>query len=119
MEKELVCIACPIGCHLEVTLEDGVVTHVDGNTCKRGPEYAETECVNPTRSLTSTVLLRSAHHPVVSVKSAEPIPKGLLFECMKVINQVTLDVPVHIGDVVVEDILGTGVDIVATNEVAV
>ncbi|MEG2782298.1 MAG: DUF1667 domain-containing protein [Oscillospiraceae bacterium] len=118
MIKDLVCVACPLGCPIKVTLDNnGIVTDVTGNTCKRGYEYAHTECTNPTRSLTSTVKVVGGKLPVVPVKSSAALPKGILFECMKVINTACLKAPVKIGDVVVKDILNTGIDIVATNEV--
>ncbi len=117
MEKrELVCVACPLGCPITVTLDDnGAVIDVKGNTCKRGEAYAHTECTNPTRMLTTTVKVEGGNAYVVPVKSANPIPKGMMMECMEVINKASIKAPVNIGDVVIENILGTGVDIVATN----
>lgn len=118
MIKEMVCVACPLGCRLKVTLDDnGNVTDVTGNSCKRGIEYAHTECTNPTRSLTTTVKVVGGRLPVVPVKSSSALPKGILFDCMKVINKKSLNAPVKIGDIVVKNILDTGIDIIATNEV--
>lgn len=116
-ERELVCIACPIGCHMTVTLKDKKVTNVEGNTCKRGAEYAKAECTNPTRILTTTMKVNNGIVPLVSVKSNKPLPKGLLFDCMKVINSVKLEAPMKIGDIGVENILDTGVNIVLTRDV--
>lgn len=118
MEKrDLVCVSCPIGCAITVELDDnGQVLSVTGNTCKRGDSYARQECTHPERMLTSTVKVEGGRLPVVPVKSAKPIPKELLFDCMIEINKVTVQAPVKIGDVVLENILGTGVNIVATNE---
>lgn len=118
MEKrDLVCVSCPIGCAITVELDDnGQVLSVTGNTCKRGDSYARQECTHPERMLTSTVKVEGGRLPVVPVKSAKPIPKELLFDCMTEINNVTVQAPVKIGDVVLENILGTGVNIVATNE---
>lgn len=116
MKKDLTCVSCPLGCSITVELaDDGSVVSVTGNTCKRGDAYARTEMTNPTRSLTSTVKVEGGSHPVVPVKSAAPVPKSMLFDCMKEINKVTLKAPVKIGDIVIENILGTGVDILATN----
>lgn len=117
MEKrELVCVACPLGCPITVTVDDsGNVTEVVGNTCKRGDTYARTEVTSPTRMLTTTVRVEGGSAYVVPVKSSNPIPKGMMFECMEVINKATVKAPVNIGDVVIENILGTGVDIIATN----
>ena len=117
MEKrELVCVACPLGCPITVTLDDnGAVTEVTGNTCKRGEAYAHTECTNPTRMLTTTVKVEGGIFNVVPCKSAGALPKDKIFECMEVINKATAKAPVKLGDVLVSDILGTGIDIVATN----
>ena len=116
MEKrELICVSCPIGCAITVELDDnGEVLSVTGNTCKRGDSYARQECTHPERMLTSTVKVEGGRLPV---KSSLPVPKEMLFDCMKEINKVTVKAPVHIGDVVLSNILDTGVDIVATNEV--
>lgn len=115
-KKELVCVSCPIGCSITVELSDsGEVLSVTGNTCKRGDAYARAECTHPERMVTSTVKVEGGRLPVVPVKTSSPIPKEKIFECMTEINQVTLKAPVSIGDVVIEDVLGTGVNIVATN----
>ncbi len=115
--RKMICIACPIGCHMKVTLDNNEVVKVEGNTCKRGEVYAKAECSNPTRILTTTMRVKGGKYPLVSVKSAEPLPKGKLFECMKVINGVVLNAPMSIGDVAVKNILDTGVDIVLTRDV--
>lgn len=117
MEKrELVCVACPLGCSITVTFDaDSNVADVTGNTCKRGDAYARTEVTSPTRMLTTTVKVEGGKAYVVPVKSSNPIPKGMMMDCMKVINEASVKAPVSIGDVVIENILGTGVNIVATN----
>ena len=115
MKKSLICVSCPLGCPIEVEVENGAVISVSGNTCKRGDQYARTEITNPVRSLTTSVKVEGGVHPVVPVKSAGPVPKDKMFDCMKEINAVTINAPVKIGDVVIENILGLGVDIVATN----
>ena len=115
MKKNLICVSCPLGCPIEVEIENGEVVAVTGNTCKRGDAYARAEITNPVRSLTTSVKVENGVHPVVPVKSSGPVPKDKMFECMNVINSVTVKVPVKIGDVVIENILDLGVDIVATN----
>ena len=115
MKKNLICVSCPLGCPIEVEIENGEVVSVTGNTCKRGEAYARTEITNPVRSLTTSVKVENGFHPVVSVKSSGPVPKDKMFDCMKEINAVSIKAPVKIGDVVIENILGLGVDIVATN----
>ena len=116
-KREMVCVSCPMGCAITVELDDNnEVISVTGNTCPRGDKYARQECTHPERMLTSTVKVEGGRLPVVPVKSASPIPKEMLFDAMKEVNKVTLKAPVTFGDVAVEDILGTGIDIVVTNE---
>jgi CxxC motif-containing protein len=83
MKKNLICVSCPLGCPIEVEIENGEVISVTGNTCKRGDAYARTEITNPMRSLTTSVKVEGGVHPVVPVKSAGPIPKDKMFECME------------------------------------
>lgn len=109
---ELVCIGCPRGCHLTVDEENGYT--VTGNHCNIGAEYGKNELLNPTRVLTTTVTITGAIHNCLPVKSAKPLPKGKLIEAAKALSEVTVSSPVCIGDVIVNDILGTGVDIIAT-----
>ena len=115
MKKDMTCVACPLGCQITVELEENEVISVTGNTCKRGDAYARTEISNPVRSIHSTVKVANGEHPVVPCKTSGPIPKGAIFDVMKEINKVTVEAPVKIGDVFIEDVCGTGVDIVATN----
>ena len=116
MKKSLICVSCPLGCPIEVEIENGQVVAVTGNTCKRGDAYARAEITNPVRSLTTSVKVENGVHPVVPVKSSGPVPKDKMFDCMKVINSATIKAPVKIGDVVIENILDLGVDIVATKD---
>ena len=116
-KREMVCVSCPMGCAITVELDDNnEVISVTGNTCPRGDKYARQECTRPERMLTSTVKVEGGRLPVVPVKSASPIPKEMLFDAMKEVNKVTLKAPVTFGDVAVKNILGTGIDIVVTNE---
>ena len=110
--KELICIKCPKGCHLHVDDENGYA--VTGNSCERGAEYGKKELTNPTRVLTSTVKVTGSLHRRVSVKSLGELPRGLLEEAVRLLDPIELTAPVHIGDVVIANILNTGIDIVAT-----
>ena len=105
MERNLTCIVCPLGCALTVTLEGKTVTKVTGNTCPRGKAYAESECTDPRRTVTSTVLCTDGS--LVSVKTETPIPKDKIADCMALINKTVATLPVAIGDVLVEDIFGS------------
>ena len=115
MEKrELICIGCPMGCPLTVEMNGTEVVSVTGNTCPRGDTYARKEVTNPTRIVTSTVKVEGGKVDMVSVKTKEDIPKGKIFECVKALKGITVEAPVHIGDVILKDVAGTGVDIIAT-----
>lgn len=116
MKQELICIVCPQGCRLTVSDESGELT-VTGNTCKRGYQYGLTETTAPTRVITTTVALESKSFCRLPVKTAGGVPKGMIFDCMDAINQMTVKAPVHTGDVVLSNVLGTGVDVVATRTV--
>lgn len=118
MEKrELICIGCPMGCALDVTLDNGQVVDVKGNTCPKGKSYAEKECTNPTRIVTSTVRVKNGEIAAVSVKTEADIPKGKIFECVEELKKVVVDAPVKIGDVVAKNVAGTGVNMIATKVV--
>lgn len=120
MEKrELICINCPLGCPLTVTLEAGKVIKVEGNTCPKGERYGEKEVTNPTRIVTSSVRVQGGTAPVVSVKTASDIPKGKIKDCAAALKAVEVKAPVAIGDIVLRDVCGTGVDIVATRNVGI
>ena len=115
MEKrELICIGCPMGCPLTVEMNGTEVVSVTGNTCPRGDAYARKEVTNTTRIVTSTVKVEGGKVDMVSVKTKEDIPKGKIFECVKALKGITVEAPVHIGDVILKDVAGTGVDIIAT-----
>lgn len=115
MEKrELICIGCPLGCPVTVTMEGGEVTAVTGNTCKRGDVYARKEVTNPTRIVTSTVKVEGGTVDMVSVKTREDVPKAKIFDCVKALKGVVVKAPVCIGDVILKDVAGTGVDVIAT-----
>ena len=115
MKRNLVCVSCPLGCPIEVEIENGQVISVSGNTCKRGDVYARKEVTNPTRIVTSTVRVTgSALTHMVSVKTREDIPKDKIFACVEAIKDITVQAPVHIGDVILANVAGTGVDIIAT-----
>ena len=115
--RELTCIGCPMGCQLTVTMENGTVTEVKGNTCQKGDIYARKEVVNPTRIVTSTVKIIGGDKERVSVKTASDIPKSKIFDVMKDIDAACVKAPAHIGDVLITNVAGTGVDVIATRNV--
>lgn len=114
-DREIVCIACPIGCRVQVELEGKTVVSIKGNTCKRGETYAVEECTAPKRILTSTVEVGTdGKRTMLPVKTNGPIPKELLFDAMEIIKGVRLLEMPGLGDVIVKNLLDTGVDVVCT-----
>ena len=113
MTKEYVCIVCPNSCRLTVTDEDGGI-RVTGNGCKRGREHGMAEFTRPMRMLTTTVAIRGAALPRLSVVSTEPVPKDRLEDCLRELYRLRVEAPIRCGDVIVSNISGTGVDIVAS-----
>lgn len=116
MEKKITCITCPIGCDIVVRGEGDNITHMEGNQCKRGEEYAKNEFIHPVRILTTTVKVANAKadNPLIAVRSDKPVPKELLLACMEEIKAVSVQAPVSRYDVIIPNILGTGVNICAT-----
>ncbi len=112
--RKFICVACPVGCSLNVTLEDGVIQKVEGNTCARGIAYAEAEIANPTRVFASTVRVEGGALPVVPVRSRGPVPKSEIFAIARAVAAVSLNAPVEIGQVVLPNVRGCGVDIIAS-----
>ncbi len=113
---ELTCICCPMGCTITVEKKDEEFI-VSGNGCPRGKKYAVEELTAPTRTVTSSVKVNGGDCLMASVKTDKPIAKNLVFDSLKTLEKVVLAAPVHIGDVIVENVLGTGVNFVATREV--
>lgn len=120
MEKRiLTCIGCPMGCELTVKMNGKEVCSITGNTCKRGAVYAEKEVTAPARTVTSVVKVTNGVINMVSVKTREDIPKEKIFDCTRALKDVEIKAPVFIGDIVIKDIAGTGIDVVTTKNVAV
>ena len=113
MNRQITCIVCPRGCILTAELGDEI--KVTGNACPRGEQHAIGECTNPVRSVTSSVRISNREDTMVSVKSADPVPKGKMFEIMEMIRTASVEAPVKIGDVVLGDVFGA--QIVATKEI--
>lgn len=112
--RTITCVVCPMGCRMDIQLEKGRVTGVHGCSCKRGAAYAEAECTNPSRMLTTTVRVQNGQLPLVPVKTDKPVPKAMMMECMWEINRLVIKAPVKIGDVLLKNIAKTDVNIVAT-----
>ncbi len=114
--KELVCIVCPRGCRLTLipdeTSKGGY--KVIGSGCNRGVDYGIKELTNPTRVLTSTVKIKGAAMRRLPVRTKGDIPKGKVFECMELLNHIEVCAPIKVGDIIVKNILDTGVDLIAS-----
>ena len=114
--RTLICIGCPNGCLVTVDKNPDGSLSITGNTCKKGEEYARNEVTAPKRTVTSIVRVSGGKNPVVSVKTKEEIPKEKIAACMEEINRTALKAPVSLGQIVIADVAGTGVDIVATGD---
>ena len=115
--KEMTCIQCPIGCRLKVSLNDsGEAVSVEGNNCGRGVKYAKEEVKDPRRVVCSTVVIEGGKgdETMLSVKTQETVPKGMIFQVMEDIKTLRVHLPVEIGQIIKENIGGTGVNLVAT-----
>lgn len=114
--KEFNCIVCPRGCLLHVEEENGEFI-VTGNTCENGKNFAISEMTAPKRTICSAVKTLFPEVPVLPVKVSADIPKEKIFEVMKEINSVVLTQRIGRGDVVIENVLGLGVDVISTSDI--
>lgn len=112
MTRELTCIGCPMGCPITVETENGEVVSITGYTCNIGKNYAQNEVTAPKRTVTTTAL--TAEGRPISCKTAENIPKEKIFEAVEQIKTAPVTLPVNVGDVLLENVAGTGVNVVAT-----
>ena len=112
---EMTCIVCPNGCSLNVEKKGEEIT-VMGNRCPRGKAFAINELTKPMRTICSTVKTSYPEVPVLPVRTSNEIPKDKIFAVMKEIDKVVVDKKIKLGDVVIKNVLGLGVDIIATSE---
>ena len=119
MERNLICIVCPVGCRLKVsgTISENIDDlKVSGQRCKKGIAYAHDEITNPMRMVCTTVKIKGGLHNVIHVKTDKAIPERYKLEVVKAVNKIELESPVKMGDVIISDFLGTGVSIVAERD---
>ena len=118
MIKNLTCIECPTGCSLTIEVKDGKVFNVTGNECEKGEKYAFDEIENPVRILTSSVLAEGLPLKMIPVKTDESIPKNRIFDAMSAIKKIRINDAVSAGDIIVENFLNLGVNLIATRDVS-
>ena len=116
-EKEIICVSCPMGCRISVQVQKGDIISIIGNDCPKGIKYAKEEFINPVRILPTTVKVIGGELPLVSVKTEKAIPKRLLLKAMAEIAKIEVDAPVKIGQVIKDNLIGTGVSLVATRNI--
>lgn len=117
-KKEMDCIVCPMSCHIEVTLDESEnITIISGNTCKRGESYARSELTNPVRMLTSTVKLLGGMYKRLPVITSGNIPKNMIYPVMNEINKVSVCAPIKINSVIIKNVCGLNIDIVASRSI--
>jgi len=116
---DYLCTGCPLGCRLEVEALDDEIVEVRGFSCKRGKAFAEQEFTDPRRSVSTTVRVDGGRWARLPVKTAEPIPKALVQALCGALHEVRMRAPVTMGDLVMADVVGTGIDVVATRDMPV
>lgn len=112
----MICVNCPVGCDIKVTAEGDEVKSVEGNACPRALEFARDEVRNPTRIFATTVRVSGGRLPVCPVRSLRAAPKSRLFDISREVARLVVPAPVRIGQMILEDACGIGVDIVATRD---
>ena len=116
--KEMICIICPMGCHLKVDDSDVDNIKVSGNGCIRGVDYAKEEVMAPKRTVTSIVRVHGGKIKMVSVKTKDRIPKALIFPVLEQLKTITVDAPIYIGDEIIKNVCNTRINIIATKTVS-
>lgn len=115
-KHEYTCINCPLSCSLELSEQEGKVLEVTGQGCNVGRKYAEQEFTDARRVVTTTVAVQDGTLPLLPVRTVGPIPKRLVIEAARTLADVIVEAPVKVGEVVLKDILGTGVDVIASRD---
>jgi len=114
-KMKILCVTCPKGCSLEVTREGNTVTEVKGG-CERGHEYAQRELVDPRRMVATSIRIKNGIHPLLPVYTSAPFPKPRIMELQKKLRKVEVHAPVKMGSVLIQNILDSGIDIIASRD---
>ncbi|MCK5561889.1 MAG: DUF1667 domain-containing protein [Thermoplasmata archaeon] len=115
--KRMVCIRCPVSCLMEVTYTRNKLLRVKATQCPKGKKYALRELFDPVRILTSTVYVKNGHLPLVSIRTDKPIPKAKIFDVMAKLSRTKVSAPLKIGDIIIKNVVNTGVNIIATKNI--
>ena len=114
MKKHFTCIMCPIGCEIDVELKENEIISIKGNKCPQGKNFVIQEIKEPMRVLTTTVSIKNSQYAMLPVRTDKPLPKRLIFKAMKEISKIKVQAPIKIYDVIAQNILGTGANLIAT-----
>ena len=114
LTDEMICITCPMGCTVKYAHDGETLLAIDGNTCNRGVKYVESELKDPRRMVATTVRVKYGLHSLVPVYTAQPFPKPMIFDLLQEIRKLEIPAPVEIEKVVIQNALGTGIDVVAS-----
>lgn len=113
----IICIGCPLGCEVSLTLGDKEkVCRIQGNSCKEGKDYALEEYRNPARVLTTALRTKDSNRPLLPVKTTKAVLKTHLAQCMSALSKVKVAPPIKIGEVIIANLIGTGADVIATDD---
>ncbi|MDD5621887.1 MAG: DUF1667 domain-containing protein [Actinomycetota bacterium] len=112
--KKIICLGCPLACNINVEINKDEIMRVRGAKCKVGKKYAIQECKEPRRVLTTTIRTTEADRPLLPVRTGDSIPKESIAECMKIMSKKIISPTIKAGDIVIENISGTGVNVIAT-----
>lgn len=115
-KRTLICVSCPVGCELTVTLDKGQIVDVEGNACKLGIDYAEQEIFDPRRMVATTVRVKNGYHPLVPVYTEKAVPKPMIFDILAEVRKVEIEAPVKTNQVVIKNVLDTGINIIASRD---
>ena len=113
----LTCVLCPVGCELEVRRDGSAEVEVIGNQCDKGIPFAVEEVLRPRRNLATSIPVRGTASKMVSVRLSGPVPREMIFPILTEIARLKPEAPVSRGQVLIADVLGTGVDVIATRTV--
>ena len=113
-KKHFTCVTCPVGCEVDVEVKDGNIISMKGNRCDKVKEFVLQELKEPMRVFTTIVRIKGAKYAMLPVRTDKPIPKRLFIQAIEQLSYIDLQAPVHMSNVIVKDVAGSGANIVAT-----